>query len=209
MVILIYYSLSLIALILVLIKFPVLPKMLICSTVFLKMKRECTVRARKVQQNGHKGHPITWKAKAVKTRSISFLIHICSARYVTLSIYYYYVTFIGVARGWPRGPWPPKCSEHMVILCLERRYPKQNSVIRRKSNILAPPNFWAGCAGEYIAYPLTPEVTIVTRYLWQSVSCDILWQWWAICGQRDTRGPPQLFQWPAYHSRKSEISSNL
>jgi len=59
MVILIYYSLSLIALILVLIKFPVLPKMLICSTVFLKMKRECTVRARKVQQNGHKGHPIT------------------------------------------------------------------------------------------------------------------------------------------------------
>jgi len=34
---------------------------------------------------------------------------------------------------------PPKFLEHAVILCLERRYPEQNSVIRLKSNILPPP----------------------------------------------------------------------
>jgi len=31
--------------------------------------------------------------------------------------------------------------EHIVILCFERRFSKQNSVIRQKSNILAPPKF--------------------------------------------------------------------
>jgi len=31
-------------------------------------------------------------------------------------------------------------------LCFERRFSKQNSVIRLKSNILAPQNFWAGYA---------------------------------------------------------------
>ena len=35
---------------------------------------------------------------------------------------------------------------HIVILCFERRFSKQNSVIRLKSNILAPQNFWAGYA---------------------------------------------------------------
>jgi len=29
-------------------------------------------------------------------------------------------------------------------LCFERRFSKQNSVIRLKSNIYAPSNFWAG-----------------------------------------------------------------
>jgi len=39
---------------------------------------------------------------------------------------------------------PPKLLENIVILCFERRFSKQNSVIRLKSNILGPPNFWAG-----------------------------------------------------------------
>ena len=37
----------------------------------------------------------------------------------------------------------PKFSKHIIILCLKRRYPKQNSVICLKSSILAPPNFFA------------------------------------------------------------------
>jgi len=40
----------------------------------------------------------------------------------------------------------PKSLEHIVILCFESRYPKQNSVIRLKSNILAPQKFWADYA---------------------------------------------------------------
>ena len=34
---------------------------------------------------------------------------------------------------------PPQFVEHMVILYFERRYPKQNSFIRLKSDLL-PPN---------------------------------------------------------------------
>jgi len=50
-----------------------------------------------------------------------------------------------------RGYAPPKFLENIDILCIERRFSKQNSVIRLKSNILAskffaPPNFWAGYA---------------------------------------------------------------
>ena len=52
---------------------------------------------------------------------------------------------IGVAK----GAMPPKILENMVILCFERRFSKQNSVIRLKSNILPPlQNFWAGYATE-------------------------------------------------------------
>ena len=43
------------------------------------------------------------------------------------------------------GPCSPKLFRTYVILCLERRYPKQNCAIRLKSNIL-PPHFWAGYA---------------------------------------------------------------
>ena len=40
-----------------------------------------------MQQNSHKCHAaITWKARTVKTRSISFLIHSCSTNYVALSM---------------------------------------------------------------------------------------------------------------------------
>jgi len=45
---------------------------------------------------------------------------------------------IGVAGG-PKGPCLPlKFLEHIVILCIEKRFSQQNSVIRLKSNILAP-----------------------------------------------------------------------
>jgi len=37
----------------------------------------------------------------------------------------------------------PKFLEHIVILCFERRFSKQNSVIRPKANILAPCNIFA------------------------------------------------------------------
>jgi len=57
---------------------------------------------------------------------------------------------IGVARGIKGAMAPPKYLENIVILCFERRFSKQNSVIRLKSNILvppnSPPNFWAGYA---------------------------------------------------------------
>jgi len=50
-------------------------------------------------------------------------------------------TTIGVATGGQRGHAPPKFLKNIVILCFERRFSKQNSVIRLKSNILAPPKF--------------------------------------------------------------------
>jgi len=49
---------------------------------------------------------------------------------------------IGVARGAKEAMIPPKVLENIVILCFERRFSKQNSVIRLKSNILGPENFW-------------------------------------------------------------------
>jgi len=54
---------------------------------------------------------------------------------------------IGVARGGSKGPCPPKIfRKYIVILCFEKRFSKQNSVIRLKSNILAPQSFPAGYA---------------------------------------------------------------
>jgi len=41
---------------------------------------------------------------------------------------------------------PKKCLENIAILCFERRFAKQNSVIRLKSKLLAPPNFCADYA---------------------------------------------------------------
>jgi len=59
---------------------------------------------------------------------------------------------IGVAWGGKGAMAPPKCLGNIVIWCLGTRFSKQNSVIRRTSNILAPPNFWAG-------YPTDCEVS--------------------------------------------------
>ena len=44
------------------------------------------------------------------------------------------------------APCPPKFLENIVILCFEKRFSKQNRVIRLRSNILPPTNFWAGYA---------------------------------------------------------------
>ena len=41
---------------------------------------------------------------------------------------------------------PPQFLENMVTLCFGRLFSKKNSVIRLKSNILAPQKFWAGLA---------------------------------------------------------------
>ena len=48
---------------------------------------------------------------------------------------------IGVAMGGQRGH-APKFVENIVILCFEIRFSKQNTIIRLKSNILAPAKFW-------------------------------------------------------------------
>jgi len=49
--------------------------------------------------------------------------------------------YIGVAREGPGSHGAPKSSEYLVILCFERRYPKQNTVARLKSK--SPPKiFW-------------------------------------------------------------------
>jgi len=40
--------------------------------------------------------------------------------------------------GIAKGPFPPKFLENKVIFCFQRRFSKQNSVTRLKSNILPP-----------------------------------------------------------------------
>lgn len=45
------------------------------------------------------------------------------------------------SQGQVKEPCFPKFPEHKVILCSERRYPKQNNVIRLKSNISPPEIF--------------------------------------------------------------------
>ena len=63
------------------------------------------------------------------------------------------VGIMGVARGGQRSRAPARFLEKTVIFCFERRFSTQNSVIRLKSNILAPPKFlgWLRhCPGVYI-----------------------------------------------------------
>ena len=61
---------------------------------------------------------------------------------------------VGVARGGERGHAPQKFLETAVILCFERRFSKENSVICLKSNILAPPQI-SGLATPLLATPTT------------------------------------------------------
>jgi len=49
---------------------------------------------------------------------------------------------VGVARG-GKGTMPPQFLENIAILCFKRRFFKQNSVIRLKSNNLTSPKFFA------------------------------------------------------------------
>jgi len=67
---------------------------------------------------------------------------------------------IGVARG-QRGQVPPTFLEHIVILCFERRFSKQNSVIRLKSDILAPLKF-LGWLRHW--YPLNCKETLMKLF---------------------------------------------
>jgi len=53
---------------------------------------------------------------------------------------------IGVAREGLRGHGLPKYLACPVILCFEKRCPKQNTVSRLKSNAWSPLTFWAGYA---------------------------------------------------------------
>jgi len=48
---------------------------------------------------------------------------------------------IGVARGAKEAMIPKKFKKYIVILCFEKRFSKQNSVIRLKSNIMGSRNF--------------------------------------------------------------------
>jgi len=62
------------------------------------------------------------------------------------------IMLIGVARRGGKGAMPPKFLEKIVILCFERRFSKQNSVIRLKSNILPSQIF--GLATPLIMLPM-------------------------------------------------------
>jgi len=75
--------------------------------------------------------------------------------------------------GEQRGHGPPKFLENIVILCFERRFSKQNSVIRLKSNILPPQNFdwlrhWqvvSSAIFEKLECPLA--IIIISCYAWR------------------------------------------
>jgi len=67
------------------------------------------------------------------------------------------------SQGGKKGPWTPKFLEHIIILCFKRRFSKQNSVIRLKSNILAPkflgwPRHWCKCS-----YMLSRDLFVTCR----------------------------------------------
>jgi len=64
------------------------------------------------------------------------------------------------SQGCQRGHASPKFLENIVIVCFERRFSKQNSVIRLNSNILVLPNFldWLRHCSH-----LTGEIVTVTK----------------------------------------------
>jgi len=57
------------------------------------------------------------------------------------------------SQGGQRGHAPQKCLEHIVILCFERHFSKQNSYSPKIKHfgppIMCPQNFWAGYATAY------------------------------------------------------------
>jgi len=70
---------------------------------------------------------------------------------------------------------PTNFLEDMAILSFERQYPKQNRVIRVKSNILPPPSFWAGYAtGSLSTFcDCGVTITILCNYYYECVA----WVW--------------------------------
>jgi len=73
------------------------------------------------------------------------------------------------SQGGLEGHVSPQIFKAYSHLCFERRYHKQNSVIRLKSNILAPPNFWAGL--RYYLQGLVAKLASECFYWW-SLSCN-------------------------------------
>ena len=89
--------------------------------------------------------------------------------FLEICMHIYLVVFAFWARATPKflERSPPN---FLVILCLERQYPKQNSVIRLKLNILTPPNFfvpqnfWPGYASAVQAHLFMLDCTYSTRH---------------------------------------------
>ena len=74
----------------------------------------------------------------------------------------------------PKRPCPLKGLENIVILCFERRFSKQNCLIRLKSNIL-PPKF-LGCLRHWSHLKLGPYIAedLPSFSLWTPKS---MWRW--------------------------------
>ena len=72
-------------------------------------------------------------------------------------------SLIGVAKGGKRRHGHPKFLENIVILYVERRFSKQNGVIRLKSNILPPPNFCAGYATVFTLKISANKISIIRK----------------------------------------------
>jgi len=63
---------------------------------------------------------------------------------------------------------PPKFLENMAILWFERRFSKQNRVIRLNSKFCPPPNFLAGYATMYNSQYYVPGTPVRQ---WQGRGC--------------------------------------
>ena len=70
----------------------------------------------------------------IKARVTTKTIHTVRRVYLsTMTV----LRIIGAARG-TKGAMTPQIFRNIVMLCFERRFSKQNSITRLKSNILAP-----------------------------------------------------------------------
>ena len=61
------------------------------------------------------------------------------------------------------GNTPQKCLAYLVILCLEMRRHRQNTVARLKLNILTPLKFWVGYASVQTPSLLVHEILRAQR----------------------------------------------
>jgi len=69
------------------------------------------------------------------------------------------------SQGGLRGQcFPPKFLEHIIILCLERRFPEQNSVIRLKNQNFAAPQFLIWRRSCHKTWGLSSQYTCSTMY---------------------------------------------
>jgi len=77
-------------------------------------------------------------------------------------------SFIGLARGGKRATPPKKILENIVILCFEKRFSKQNSVIRLKSSILAPPKFLG-----WLRHWVRSNICVVVVSIHVNINCSL------------------------------------